>query len=143
MESSTSNFALQRIYLKDLSFESPVERVSGDIPNVVRFDLDLENTSTKLEKNVHEVCLNLTGKGVNEEQETIYLIEVAQAGLFLQSGEIEEELLRKVILVDCPTIVYPYLRETVDSVLLRGGWPPVAIGYIDFKANYMKAIKGS
>ena len=143
METAKANFILQRIYLKDLSFESPISRVSGEMLNTNRFDIDFETTVTKLEKNLYEVCLNLTGKGIDEKDETIYLIEVAQAGIFLQEGELEQELLRKVTLADCPTIIYPYLRETVDSVLLKGGWPPPTIGHVDFTSTYMEALKAS
>ena len=89
MQTTNANFALQRIYLKDLSFESPISRISEDTLNASRFDVDFETAATKLEKNFHEVCLNLTGKGVNEENEVIYLIEVSQAGIFLQEGELE------------------------------------------------------
>ena len=140
LESAKARFALQKIYLKDLSFESPISRLSGALVNISRFDIDFDTLVTKFENNLYEVCLNLTGKGLNEDEEVIYLIEVAQAGFFLQEGELEEELVRKITLADCPTILYPYVRETVDSVLVRGGWPPVTISHVDFTENYMKSL---
>ena len=140
MESTKASFSLQTVYLKDLSFESPIARMSEAEFNGLRFDAEFETQVTNQDEKLYEVCLSLTGKGVTEKDETIYLVEVTQAGTFLRSGEIAEELIRKTTLADCPTVLFPYLRETVDSVLLKGGWPPVTIAPVDFVASYSAAL---
>ena len=71
----------------------------------------------------------------------VYIIELAQAGVFLKEGEMEEELLRKVSLTDCLAILFPYLREAVDSILVKSGFPPLVMANIDFKSSYLEALK--
>ena len=108
--------------------------------NSSRFDADFQSKVTNIEENRYEVCLTLTGKGINSDNENVvYLIEVAQAGIFLKEGDIEDEILRKITLSDCPTILFPYLREAVDSILVKSGFPPLVLASIDFKASYLQA----
>ncbi len=71
----------------------------------------------------------------------VYIIEMAQAGVFLKEGEIEEELLKKISLTDGLMILFPYLREAVDSILVKSGFPPLVIGNIDFKSSYLQALE--
>ena len=130
---------MQTIYLKDLSFESPVSGMSIAQVGGIRFDAEFETKATNQEENFYEVCLSLTGKGINEKDEIIYLVELTQAGTFYKEGEISEELIKKATLADCPTVLFPYLRETVDSVLMKGGWPPITIAPIDFSSSYLAA----
>ena len=86
--------------------------------------------------------MTLTGKGINSETENVvYIIELAQAGVFLKEGEIEEELLKKIGLTDCLAILFPYLREAVDSILVKSGFPPLVIGNIDFQSSYLQALE--
>ncbi len=139
LEPTKASFHLQTVYLKDLSFESPISRLPGIELRGLRFDAEFETQVTNQEEKVYEVSLSLTGKGLTEKDETIYLVEVTQAGTFLQSGEIAEELIKKTTLADCPTVLFPYLRETVDSILLKGGWPAVTIAPIDFASSYSAA----
>ena len=140
METKGFAFNLERTYIKDISFESPLASQVHPLGNSSRFDADFQSSVTSIEENRYEVCLTLTGKGINSDNENVvYLIEVAQAGIFLKEGDIEDEILRKITLVDCPTILFPYLRETVDSVLVKSGFPPLVIASIDFKSSYLQA----
>ena len=140
METKYSSFNLERTYIKDLSFESPLANQLYPLGNSSRFDADFQSNVTIIEENRYEVCLTLTGKGINSDNENVvYLIEVAQAGIFLKEGDIEDEILRKITLSDCPTILFPYLREAVDSILVKSGFPPLVLANIDFKASYLKA----
>ena len=109
--------------------------------NGIRFDAEFQTKVSNQEENLYEVSLSLTGKGVNDDDEIIYLVEVTQAGTFFKEGEISEELIKKATLADCPTVLFPYLRETVDSVLVKGGWPPITIAPVDFSASYLAAQK--
>ncbi len=144
MDSKNIAFNLERTYIKDLSFESPLASHFNPLGSSSRFDADFQSKVTALEENRYEVCLTLTGKGINSEDENmVYLIEVAQAGIFLKEGDIEEELLRKITLADCPMILFPYLREAVDSILVKSGFPPLVLANIDFKSSYMNALESS
>ena len=142
MDSENIVFNLQRTYIKDLSFESPLasQHDYESLGSSSRFEADFQSKVTSIGENRFEVCLTLTGKGINAENENVvYLIELAQAGIFLKEEEIEDELLRKITLTDCPTILFPYLREAVDSILVKSGFPPLVLANIDFKASYMQA----
>ena len=140
METKSFAFNLERTYIKDISFESPFASHADPLGNSSRFDADFQSKVTNIEENRYEVCLTLTGKGINSDNENVvYLIEVAQAGIFLKEGDIEDEILRKITLSDCPTILFPYLREAVDSILVKSGFPPLVLASIDFKASYLQA----
>ena len=131
------SFTVQTIYLKDLSFECPASGLTKS--GGIRFDAEFETKATTQEENLYEVSLSLTGKGLNDEDEIMYLVEVTQGGTFYKEGEISEELIKKATLADCPTVLFPYLRETVDSVLVKGGWPPITIAPVDFSKSYLAA----
>ena len=131
------SFTVQAIYLKDLSFENPLSGMSIVQAKAIRFEAEFATKVSNQEENLYEVSLSVTGKGIKDDDEIIYLVEVTQAGTFFKEGEISEELIKKATLADCPTILFPYLRETVDSVLVRGGWPPITIAPVDFSASYL------
>ena len=142
METKRVAFNLERTYLKDVSFESPFASHAAPLGNSSRFDADFQSNVTSIGDNRYEVCLTLTGKGINSETENVvYIIELAQAGVFLKEGEIEEELLKKIGLTDCLAILFPYLREAVDSILVKSGFPPLVIGNIDFQSSYLQALE--
>ena len=142
METKQVAFNLERTYLKDVSFESPFASHAAPLGNSSRFDADFQSNVTSIGDNRYEVCLTLTGKGINSETENVvYIIELAQAGVFLKEGEIEEELLKKIGLTDCLAILFPYLREAVDSILVKSGFPPLVIGNIDFQSSYLHALE--
>ncbi|MDA1314620.1 MAG: protein-export chaperone SecB [Acidobacteria bacterium] len=125
-------FVLQRIYLKDLSFESPAspQLFSADWQPQVR--LEIGTRSTEVADSIYEVIIQIT---ITAEQEgkTAFLIEVQQAGLFHITG-IEERLMPQVLQVTCPTVLFPYVRETVDTMALKGSIPPLLLAPIDFEA---------
>ena len=142
METKHVAFNLEKTYLKDLSFESPFAGHAAPLGNSSRFDADFHSNVTSIGENRYEICLTLTGKGINSETENvIYLIEMVQAGVFVKEGEIDEDLLRKISLTDCLAILFPYLREAVDSILVKSGFPPLVINNIDFKSSYMEALE--
>ena len=142
METKQVAFKLEKTYLKDVSFESPFASHAAPLGNSSRFDADFQSNVTSIGDNRYEVCLTLTGKGINSETEkVVYIIEMAQAGVFLKEGEIEEELLKKIGLTDCLAILFPYLREAVDSILVKSGFPPLVIGNIDFHSSYLQALE--
>jgi preprotein translocase subunit SecB len=133
------NFAVQRLYLKDLSFETPQGPAAFQKQWKPKVTQDLSTKSAKIDDNVYEVALRITIT-VKHEEEAIYLIEVEQAGLFSIEG-IEEQQLAPVLNVTCATMLLPYAREAIDSVLIKGSFPPLMIPPINFESLFSSALK--
>lgn len=132
-------FGLQRIYTRDVSFEAP----EGPNPYVQRWqpkmNLDLNAKNSKLEDEFFEVVLTLTLTAKHEEA-TAYIVEVQQAGIFMCKG-IEDKQLHQVLGSLCPSILFPYARETIDSMVVKGGFPAVMLAPINFDAFYQQALE--
>lgn len=138
-EQPQQQFALQRIYTKDLSFESP------STPEVFKkqwqpqVNVDLGTKSDKIdEQGNFEVVLTVTITAKIEE-ETAFLVEVQQAGIFFISG-IEGEDLRRVLGTAAPNILFPYARECIDTLCVKGGFPAIMLAPINFDAMYQQAL---
>ena len=132
-------FAVQRIYVKDLSFETPQGAAAFQKQWTPEVNQDLSTKTNKIADGVYEVALRITVT-VKHEEETIYLIEVDQAGLFTVEG-IEGGQLAQVLNVTCPSMLLPYAREAIDSTLTRGSYPPLMIPPINFEALFASAVQ--
>ncbi len=132
-------FALQRLYLKDLSFESPNSPgiFQGEWKPQVNMDLNTENE--KLSDNQWEVSLTLTITSKVEDK-TAFLIEVQQAGVFLIDG-LEPQQLAQTLGAFCPNILFPYAREVVDSLVVKGSFPALMLQPVNFDAIYADAVR--
>ncbi len=127
-------FALQRIYLKDFSFESP--RSPGVFtgqwsPNI---NFEVKSRSEKYQDNTFEVVLTLTVEAKVEEN-TAFLVEAQQAGVFA-CVNMRPEQLEQVLATVCPNILFPYARESIDSIVIKGSFPPLMLAPINFEAVY-------
>ena len=134
-------FALQRIYVKDLSFESPKAPEMFQAQWQPEVKLDLNTSNRPLENDMHEVVLSLTitvQNGPEDNKETAFLAEVQQAGVFLVKGLGDEEL-HRTLGAFCPNILFPYAREAIDNLVLRGSFPPLMLAPVNFDALYMQA----
>ena len=137
-QESQRQFVLQRIFVKDLSFESPSS------PNVFKEEwkpqmaVDLRTKSSSIDDDNYEVILTLsvTAK-LNDE--TAYLVEVQQAGIFF-IRDIEGEELRRVLGIVCANMLFPYARETLDAVVIRGTYPALMLAPVNFEALYQQAM---
>lgn len=132
-------FTLQRIYTKDVSFESP------GTPQIFRqnwqpaVNVDLNTKSARIDdEGNHEVALTLTVTAKLGE-ETAFLVEVQQAGIFFVNG-IEGEALRQVLATVAPNILFPYARENIDSLVVKGGFPAMMLAPVNFDALYRQAL---
>ncbi len=132
-------FAVQRIYVKDLSFETPQGAAAFQKQWQPKVNQDLSTKTNKIADGVYEVALRITIT-VKHEEETIYLIEVDQAGLFTVEG-IDGGQLAQVLNVTCPSMLLPYAREAIDSTLTRGSYPPLMIPPINFEALFASAVQ--
>jgi preprotein translocase subunit SecB len=131
-------FALQRIYLKDMSFEAP--QGAGAFkkqwkPNV---NQELNTKTSKIEDNLYEVVLTLTITAKLDDN-TAFLVEVQQAGLFGMNG-FETQQLQQVLNTVCPNILFPYAREAVDNVVTKGSFPPLMLPPVNFDALFAQAM---
>jgi preprotein translocase subunit SecB len=138
-EQVQQQFTMQRIYVKDISFESPA---SPDIfrqnwqPNV---NVDLNTRSSKADDSGnHEVVLTITVTAKIEEKNA-FLVEVQQAGIFFAVG-IEDEPLKQILATVAPNILFPYAREAIDGLVVKGGFPPLMLAPVNFDALYQQAM---
>ena len=133
-------FALQRIYVKDMSFESPRSPQGFKQQWKPQINLELNSSNTMIEDKLYEVVLSLTLTAKNEEEEVIFLVEVQQAGIFHIQG-LEEDPLQQTLGSFCPNVLFPYARETVDSVVGKGSFPPLMLAPVNFDAIYAESLK--
>ena len=131
-------FAMQRIYLKDLSFEAPMGAEAFRKQWKPQVNQELNTKTNKIEDNLYEVTLTLTIT-VKLEEETAFLVEVHQAGLFGIQG-IEGQQLAQVLNTVCPNILFPYAREAIDNVITKGSFPALMLPPINFDALFAQAV---
>ena len=131
-------FALQRIYIKDLSFEAPMGYAAFQKQWNPKVQLDLNTTSNAIDEGNYEVQLTLTITA-KQEDDTAFLVEVQQAGIFACSGFAPQQL-HQVLNMMCPNILFPYAREAVDSLVTRGSFPALMIAPVNFEALYQQAL---
>lgn len=130
-------FSLQRIYVRDLSFEAPKS------PEIFRQEwtpsvaLDLNTRQKPLEGDFHEVVLTLSVTVKNGE-ETAFIAEVQQAGIFAIGG-LDEAGMRHTLGAFCPNILFPYAREAIDNLVLRGSFPPLMLAPVNFDALFAQS----
>jgi preprotein translocase subunit SecB len=132
-------FSLQKLFLKDVSFESPMTPDIFTQQWRPQIKLDLNISNNKLQGDNFEVILKLTLTAAVEEK-TALLIEIQQAGIFLIKG-LDDETLRQVLSIGCANILFPYARETIDSLALKGGFPPFQLQPINFEAMYVQQMQ--
>ncbi|GAA5159748.1 protein-export chaperone SecB [Viridibacterium curvum] len=129
-------FNIEKIYVKDLSVEvpnAPQIFLEQKDPSI---NVDLSTSATPLENGFFEVVLKATVTAKLEDERTVFLVEAAQAGIFLIQN-IGQEDIQPVLMVGCPNILLPYLRETVSSATNRAGFQPVMLTPVNFEALYM------
>lgn len=131
-------FALQRIYVKDLSFEAPQGHEIFQQQWRPQVQLDLNTTTNKIDEKNYEVVLRLTITAKLEET-TAFLVEVHQGGIFACDG-FDPQQLHQVLNIMCPNILFPYARETVDNLVIKGSFPPLMIAPVNFEALYQQAL---
>jgi len=135
-QANQQQFSIQKIYLKDVSFESPNSPAvfSGEWKPEVNVQL---NTEIKgLENNMHEVTLSVTVTA-RQQDKTALLVEVKQAGLFQLAG-FEQEQLGGMLGAYCPETLFPYAREAISDLVSKGGFPQLLLSPVNFNALYMQ-----
>ena len=141
-ENNEKRLAIVKIYIKDLSFESP------QTPDVFRGEtwspstnLNLRSAHTALDDKLHEVVLTLTVEAKEKDSDkTLFLVELSQAGLFEIVGYGKEEF-GAIAGSFCPNILFPYAREALASAVQKGGFPEFVLQPINFDALYMQQLQ--
>jgi preprotein translocase subunit SecB len=127
-------FALQRIYLKDCSFESPRSPAVFQSQWQPKINFDIKTRTNKIQDDVYEVVLVLTAEAQLEEQ-AAFLVEVHQAGIFTVK-DFQDPQLEQLLATVCPNILFPYAREAIDNLVTKGSFPALMISPINFDALY-------
>jgi len=132
-------FSIARIYVKDVSFEAP------HAPEIFReewkpdVNVDLQTKTDRLEDTVYQVLLHITVT-VKMKEKVAFLVEVHQAGIFTLQGFSQEQLGHTLGSL-CPTILYPYARETISDIVTRGGFPQLLLAPVNFDALYLQHLE--
>lgn len=132
-------FAIQRVYMKDVSFETPNSPAIFQKEWKPEVQLDLDTKSAKLADNTYEVILSLTVT-VKVEDQTAFLAEVQQAGIFT-IGNMPEAQLAHTIGAFCPNTLFPYARESIASLVNRGSFPQLNLAPVNFDALFASYVK--
>lgn len=130
-------FAIQKIYLKDASLESPNAPVifqEGQWQPEVNVQINTEAKATT--DNQHEVILTITVTA-KQSGKTAFLVEVKQAGLFLLTGFPKEQM-GGMIGAYCPEVLFPFAREAISELVAKGGFPQLLLAPVNFNALYMQ-----
>ena len=132
-------FSIGGIFVKDMSLENPSSPQSFLLQDTPQIEVSLQTRGEPVGDGVFESVLTVTVTAKVGEQ-TIFLIEVAQAGIF-QIRNIPEADMQPILGVHCPSILFPYARETVASAIMRAGYPPVPLAPINFEALYAQQMQ--
>ena len=129
-------FSLEKIYLKDVSYEAPgAPQVFLD-PKApqVQIELGIAHSPLNEQDGIYEVVLGLTVTAKREDK-PIFLVEIKQAGLFQIKG-IERDPLTRTLEISCPHVLLPYAREAIDALVGKGGFPQLLINPVNFEALF-------
>ncbi len=134
-QDSQPQFNVQRLYIKDISYEAPNTPRIFRQPWQPELNVDVQTDKAPLEEaGLFEVVMTVTVTA-KQQGDTAFLIEVKQAGIFT-AQDFDEEQLERVLGPHCASILYPYAREVVSNTIARGGFPPLVLAPINFGAAY-------
>ena len=134
-----TQFAIQRIYTKDVSFET------NNVPEIFtkqwqpEMNLELNSASQALSDEVHEVSLRVTVT-VKQQEEVVYICEVTQAGIFSLIG-FDDTQIQHCVGAYCPNILFPYAREVVSTLVNKGTFPQLNLEPVNFEALFINYLQ--
>ncbi|MFT5425572.1 MAG: preprotein translocase subunit SecB [Gammaproteobacteria bacterium] len=140
-EAMTGQFAPQKIYVKDLSFETPHS------PSIFKAEwnplvnMNLNSEANPMDDKLYEVVLTITVT-VKMGEKTAYLVEARQAGIFHIDG-FPEDIITRMVAIVCPNILFPFARELVSDLVTRGGFPQLLLAPVNFDALYEQQQQNS
>lgn len=132
---------IQRIYVKDVSFEAP------NLPHIFnqewkpKLAFDLSTETVKLADDLYEVCLNISVETTLEDSgDVAFICEVKQAGVFTISG-LEDMQMAHCLTAQCPNMLFPYARELVSNLVNRGTFPALNLSPVNFDALFVEYLQ--
>jgi len=136
MAEQAAQIGISRIYLKDLSFESPEAPAifRGEFQPEIKVDVTVRHQ--ELESKLYEVSVEVTATGMQNGKKT-FIVEVEQAGLFQIQG-VPQEHMAHVLKVYCPNVLFPYARQAVDAAMTAGSFPAFILPPFNFEALLAK-----
>lgn len=129
-------FGIRKVYVKDVSFETPHSPEVFQEEWNPSVNMDIANSAKRLNDNLYEVVLSVTVT-VGSEEKPIYLVEVQQAGIF-HIESFPEDILKRTLATVCPNILFPFAREFVADLIMRGGFPQLLLAPVNFDALYLQ-----
>ena len=139
-QEAAPSFAIEKLYVKDMSLEvpnAPEIFLESESPEI---GLQLQTAVTALGEDAFEVTLTTTVTAKLGEEKTVFLVEVAQAGIF-RVRNVPEDNLAPLLSIACPNILFPYAREVVSDVVSRAGFAPVVLQPVNFEALYAARVE--
>ncbi len=138
--SSEQQFAIQKIYLKDVSFESPNSpQVFNESEWKPEINVQINTGNSSLNAELYEVVLNITVTAT-QDNKTAFLAEIKQAGLFAMSG-FSEENIGGMLGAYCPEALFPFAREALAELIAKGGFPQLLLAPVNFNALYAQHLQ--
>jgi preprotein translocase subunit SecB len=125
-------FGLQKIYVKGVSFEIPNSPMVFQDEWEPKVNMNIANSATKIADDMFEAVLSVTVT-VTSDEKTMYLIEAQQAGIFHIAG-LPDESINKMLATTCPNILFPFTREIISDLVIRGGFPQLLLAPVNFDA---------
>jgi len=135
-EVKSGEFAPQKIYIKDLSFETPHSPEIFTEEWNPAVNMNLSSEAKPIGEKLYEVILTVTVT-VTMEEKTAYLVEAHQAGIFHIDG-FSEEIIERMVATVCPNILFPFAHEHVADLITRGGFPQLLLAPVNFEALYQQ-----
>src|SRR5512134_2449939 len=130
---------LQKIYVKDRSFESPKAPMVFTTNVSPQTQLNVRSSAQQVAQDTQEVTLTITVEAKDKDS-TLFLAEVAQSGIFVIQGYTAEE--QSIIVGSfCPNTLYPFAREAISDLVSKGGFPPLLLQPLNFDAIYAQAVQ--
>ena len=131
-------FSIDKIYVKDLSLENPSAPQSFMSQESPQLEVGLRTRGEQVQPDVYECVLTITLTAKSGDK-TLFLVEASQAGVFTIKG-VPPDQLQPVLAIHCPTVLFPYARETLADAVGRAGFPPVHLAPINFEALYQQQL---
>jgi preprotein translocase subunit SecB len=140
MSEENQQFAIQKIYLKDVSFESPNSPQAFTDGNwQPQINVQLNSSNQSIADDTYEVVLDITVTAKHEDK-TAFLVEVKQAGIFTISG-FPQENMGGMVGAFCPETLFPFAREAISELVSKGGFPPLLLAPVNFNALYTQQVQ--
>lgn len=130
-------FGIQKIYVKDASLETPNSPQIFLEQGSPAISVEVHSKAEQIGETVYEVVLTVTVTSKLEDDKTIFLVEVGQAGIF-QIENVPPADIEPLLGVACPNILFPYVRESISDLVNRAGFPPVVLQPMNFESIYQQ-----